>query len=46
MGLNSEHGLTHGNKNALVLASAADGELEPVDLVAAHAGGNESLRPL
>ena len=45
--LKSEHGLTHGNANALALASAADGELEPVDLVAAqYAGGKESLRPL
>ncbi|MFB7891750.1 DUF5655 domain-containing protein [Microbacterium sp. NPDC056044] len=45
--LKSEHGLTHGNANALALASAADGEVEPVDLVAAqYAGGKESLRPL
>lgn len=45
--LKSEHGLTHGNANALVHASAAEGESEPVDLVATqYADGKESLRPL
>ncbi|MET0989753.1 MAG: DUF4287 domain-containing protein [Glaciihabitans sp.] len=45
--LKGEHGLTHGNANALVLTSTAPGESEPADLVATqYAGGKEALRPL
>lgn len=47
--LKSEHGLTHGNANALVHAAAAAGSTDaaPADLVAEqYSGGKADMRPV